>query len=110
MFDSRSFHAAGPTGEIRDDLAFKIAAQLSSKKGHDFLGAKAQGAVAEQFWVEFRKVSVALEQNVGREFTLSRQPVVLAVETEIPSWLVSAPSPGGPPVNWSTYSYSLVIR
>src|SRR5436309_13896360 len=79
MFDSRSFHAAGPTGEIRDDLAFKIAAQLSSKKVHDFLGAKAQGAVAEQFWIEFGKMLTAFEKDAGRQFALSGDPVVLRV-------------------------------
>ena len=39
--------------QIRDDLAFEIAAQHASKKVHDVLGAKAQRAVAEQFWIEF---------------------------------------------------------
>jgi len=47
MFDSASRHAVGKVGEIRDNLAFEIAAQFASKKGHDFLGAKAQCAVAK---------------------------------------------------------------
>src|SRR3989442_9284404 len=47
MLDSASRHAAGEVGEIGDDLSFEIAAQLASKKGHDFLGAKAQCAMAQ---------------------------------------------------------------
>jgi len=40
-------HMGLPYGDIADDLAFKVAAKLSSRKAHDFLGAKAQRAVAK---------------------------------------------------------------
>src|SRR5213593_232899 len=97
MFDSRSFHAAGPTGEIRDDLAFKIAAQFSSKKVHDFLGAKAQGAVAEQFRIEFGKMLTAFKQDVGRRSVSSMTatatgfPRRLAVSRPIISSMIAIP-------------------
>ena len=48
MFDSRSTGAtAHQTGQIRDDLALELAVQFTSQEVHDFLGAKAQRAVAQ---------------------------------------------------------------
>jgi hypothetical protein len=48
MFDSRSTGApAHEAGQIRDDFALEVAVKFTPKKVHDFLGAKAQGAVAQ---------------------------------------------------------------
>ena len=47
MFDPASRYAAGKIGEIGNDLPFKIAAQFTSKKVHNVLGAKAQCGMAE---------------------------------------------------------------
>ena len=47
MFDPASRYAAGKIGEIGNDLPFKIAAQFTSKKVHDLLGAKTQCGMAE---------------------------------------------------------------
>src|SRR5947208_3120490 len=65
MLDSASRHTAGEVGEIGDDLSFEIAAQLASKKGHDFLGAKAQCAMAQEFRIKFRKALSASKENIG---------------------------------------------
>jgi len=48
MFDPDSGNALeGEITDIADDFAFKVGADCSSKKAHDFLGAKAQCAVTE---------------------------------------------------------------
>ena len=40
--------ARAPVLHVRNDLAAEITGQLSSKEAHDILGAKAQGAMAQQ--------------------------------------------------------------
>src|SRR3989449_10069925 len=76
MLDSASRHTAGEVGEIGDDLSFEIAPQLASKKGHNFPGAKAQCAMAQEFRIKFRKALSASKENIGREFALGGYPVV----------------------------------
>lgn len=62
MFDSRSSNAAADeTGQIRGDLAFKVAAQFPSKEVHDLPGGKALHAVAEELGIEFAKSLAILE-------------------------------------------------
>ena len=85
MFDAASWDASAKVGEMRDDLSFKIAAQFTSKV-HDLRGAKAQRAMAKQFRIEFRKLLAALEENIGREFTLIGHPVVLELLKNILHW------------------------
>ena len=48
MFDPGSGNPfEGEIADVADNFAFEVGADLSSKKAHDFLGAKAQCAVTE---------------------------------------------------------------
>ena len=48
MFDSGSWNPfEGEIADVADDFAFEVGPDLSSKKAHDFLGAKAQCAATE---------------------------------------------------------------
>src|SRR5439155_11015329 len=67
MFDPASRYAAGKIGNIGNDLPFKIAAQFASKKVHDLLGAKAQGAMAA---TAFSRQLSAISKNAGTEVTV----------------------------------------
>jgi len=48
VFDPGSADAAADeTGEVGNDLSLEVAVELPSREVHDFLGAKAQCAVAQ---------------------------------------------------------------
>jgi len=73
------FHpgAATTLGATGHEFSLEVAVELFPEEGHDILGAEAEGGVPQQFWIQPFKAGTILEYDVGSEFGLVDDPVVL---------------------------------